>query len=411
MTFVEYIRHALAALRAHRLRTALTLLGIVIGVSAVVAMVSIGLGARAQIEAEIGKLGSNLLMVMPNSHTSEGLSSGIGGQQGLTEADAVALRSEVLGIQYAVPSVSGGARLIFGNNNWSARIVGTLPDYLPARDWSTSSGRTFSNVEVRTSAKVLLMGKTVAERLSPGQSLLGQVVRVQGVPFRVIGILAPKGYSSVGRDQDDIIIVPITTAKSRLVGGYYQINRSAVEYILLKGSATADFEQIQSDVSRVLRHRHNIGSGRQDDFVIRDPTATLSAQREATDAMTIFLACIAAVSLVVGGISIANIMLVSVVERTREIGVRVAVGATARDILMQFLAEAACVALIGGTIGVGLGIVMAYLVEAATGWVIVIDGFVIVGALVFSATIGVCSGLYPALQASRLDPIEALRHD
>ena len=411
MKVTEHIWQALASLRSHRLRTALTLLGIVIGVSAVVAMISIGLGARAAIEAEIGKLGSNLLMVMPNTRTTDGLSSGVGGQQGLTEADAIALRSEVLGVKYAVPSVSGRTRVVLGNNNWSTRIVGTQPDYLAARDWSTQSGRLFSPAEVTASAKVLLIGKTVAERLSPGQSLLGKIIRVQSVPFRVIGILAEKGYSVVSRDQDDIIVVPITTAKTRLVGGYYQINRAAVEYILLKIATTADPGTVQEDVARVLRHRHNIGSERQDDFIIRDPTATLAAQREASDTLTILLACIAAVSLVVGGISIANIMLVSVVERTREIGVRVAVGAKENDILMQFLAEAACVALLGGVIGVGLGVIMAYLVEAATGWMIVINGLVMIGALLFSAIIGVCAGLYPALQASRLDPIEALRHE
>jgi putative ABC transport system permease protein len=406
----DHFRQAYGSLRVHRLRTALTLLGMIIGVSAVIAMISIGLGIKRQIEAEIGKLGSNLLMVMPDTRTSDGLSSGVGGLQGLTEADGRALKSEVFGVQYAVPSVTGRARVVYGNNNWSTRIVGTRPNYLAARDWSARSGRMFSSEEVLAADKVVVIGDTVAKRLSPEKSPLGTIVRLDGVPLRVIGILEPKGYS-IGRDQDDIIIVPITLARSRLIGGYYQINRSAVEYVLIKGARETDLTAIQDAAARVLRHRHNIGDGRKDDFIIRDPTATLSAQSEASDNLTIMLACIAAISLVVGGISIANIMLVSVVERTREIGVRLAIGAKQIDILKQFLTEAACVGLLGGVIGVALGTVTAYGVEASTGWPVVIHGLVLIGALLFSALIGILSGLYPAMQASQLDPVEALRHE
>lgn len=411
MTLLDQFGFAARSLRGHKLRSALTMLGIIIGVAAVVTIVSIGLGARTQIETEIARLGSNLLMVLPDATRRGGVSSGLGGQQSLTEADASALSTEVFGVDYAVPAVSGKVQTIYGNANWNTRLVGTLPDYVAARDWSVLSGRNFTDEDVEATAKVALIGQTTAIRLSPEASLIGQIIRVQRVPFRVIGVLAEKGFSVIGRDQDDIVIVPISSAKSRLVGGHRQVNRDAVEYVLLKAATTTELDSIRTAAARVLRDRHAIRPGTADDFVIRDPSAVLVAQRESSDTLTLLLTCVAAVSLIVGGISVMNIMLVSVAERTHEIGIRVAVGATRRDIRDQFLSEAALVALIGGLLGALLGVAAAYVVESATGWKVTVEPLSLAAAILFSGFVGVISGAYPAVQASRLDPVVALSHE
>lgn len=411
MRFSDQFSIAMASLVSHPLRTALTMLGMIVGVGAVVAMVSIGLGARHQIELEINRLGTRLLMAQSVVPEVDGLSGGDGGPQNLSEADAQALRAEIYQVEHSVPVANGGARVVFGNSNWSTSVAGTTPEYLPARDWGVSHGRSFTEAEVASMAKVALVGKTINEQLSPLQPLTGRTIRVDNIPFEVVGILQEKGYSVVGRDQDDVIIVPITTAKRGILARYYQLDRDAVTYILIKVRVEADAGTIERLATRILRHRHGIAESAEADFVVRDPMAALSARKSASEAMTLLLACVSAVSLVVGGISIMNIMLVSVAERTREIGIRIAVGASSRDIQTQFLAEAAGVAIAGGIIGIAGGIGAAYAIKSATGWYIRIDIWVVMGAVLFATFIGLLSGLYPAYKAAGIDPIEAIRHE
>lgn len=411
MNIVDHLGLALGSLRRHSLRTTLTMLGIIIGVAAIVAMVSFGLGARSQIDAEISRLGSNMLMVVPNTRMTDGLSSGTGGQHTLTEADSAAIQREVYGVRVAVAGVTGKVRTVYGNRNWRTNLAGTQPGYLAVRDWDIRLGRNFTDAEVASSAKVAVIGQTVAERLSPEHAILETIIRVRSVPFRVIGILEPKGFSVVGGDQDDVMIVPMSSAKSRLVGGYHQVNRAAVAFVLIKGEKSVSLTDIRDSVERVLKDRHRIPDGRDNDFLVRDPAAALSARKEASKTLTILLACVAAVSLVVGGISVMNIMLVSVVERTREIGIRISVGARKKDIRRQFLAEAAGVTIVGGFAGAALGVVIAYIVGGITGWQVRIDLVSLIGAVLFSGAIGIFSGLYPAIQASNMNPIEALRRE
>ncbi|MGD8832540.1 MAG: ABC transporter permease, partial [Pseudomonadales bacterium] len=388
MNFTDFLQLAWRSLAAHPLRTTLTMLGMIIGVASIIAMTSIGLGARHQVQTEIERLGTNLVTVHPIGRSTDALQGAGEGGHRLTEADAAALRNEVAEVRYAVPVVGGSARLIAGSNNWQTALIGTHPGYLPARDWHTSSGRIFTDREVTGSANVAVLGRTVAKKLSPVQPILDRVVRINDVPFRVIGILAERGRSANGSDQDDLVLVPASSARSKLLGGYFQLNRDAVTYILIKASSGSALTSIRPSIERVLRARHGIAGGAPDDFRMGDPIAALSASKSASETMTMLLACIAAVSLLVGGISIMNIMLVSVAERTREIGVRMAVGAHRADVRRQFLAEAAGVSLLGGAAGAALGIIVALLIGASTGWTVLISPWVCVGALSFSGLVG-----------------------
>lgn len=409
MRLYDQLDLAKRSLTRHPLRTSLTMLGMIIGVGSVIAMTSIGLGARHQVETEIARLGTNLLTVHPVARDTETLRGGDEGHRGLTEADAIALSREIAEVRHAVPVVNGTVRLVSGSNNWQTTVIGTHPEYVAARDWEVSTGRNFTLQEAAGSAKVLLIGKTVEEKLSQLQPLVGQVVRVNDVPFRVIGTLAEKGDSAVARDQDDLVVAPIASVKSRLLGGYFRENRAAVGYILVKSTRADVLDGLRGSIERVMRARHLIRPGASDDFRVRDPVAALSASKSSSETLTLLLGCIAAVSLLVGGISIMNIMLVSVAERTREIGVRRAVGATGGDVLRQFLAESAGVALLGGMIGVVLGAATAPVISLAMGWHVRVDAWVCMGALSFSALVGILSGLYPAFRAARLDPMDAIR--
>jgi putative ABC transport system permease protein len=409
MKLNDQLTLARRSLARHPLRTTLTMLGMIIGVASVITMISLGLGARQQVEEEIERLGTNLLTVHPVMRTTDSLHGSNAGQHRLTDDDARALASEIAEIRHAIPVVNGIVRVVAGGNNWQATVIGTHPDYLPARDWQTQDGRNFTMHDVAGSSKVVLIGKTVEQKLSPLKPLLGQIVRINDVPFRVVGVLAEKGQLVNGRDEDNVIVSPISTVKARLLGGYYRENRAAAAFLLIKGTSAESLTSVRLAIERILRDRHRIRSGAKDDFRVRDPVAALSASKTASETLTLLLACIAAVSLLVGGISIMNIMLVSVVERSREIGIRIAVGATRGDVRTQFLAESAGVALFGGVIGAAVGVAATLLVTVATGWEVLINVWVCLGTLFFSALVGLMSGLYPAFKASALDPMDAIR--
>jgi putative ABC transport system permease protein len=412
MTAWECMRSAVRALRANLLRSALTMLGIVIGVAAVIAMVAIGSGAQTRVADQIRSLGANLLLVQPGSSRQGAVLLGAGSRHSLTEDDAVAIATEVPGVLTAAPTVAGNAHLVHGNLNWSTLIGGVTPDYLVARDWSLAKGRSFTSEEIESAAKVVLLGTTVVEQLFPDAEALGQVVRIANVPFTVIGVLGEKGQASAsGRDQDDVALVPLTAAQLRVLGARSQVSRRAVDFIMVKARSTETMAPVQQEIERLLRQRHEIPPDAEDDFQVREPAAAMEAQAAAARSVTLFLAAVASVSLVVGGISIMNIMLVSVTERTREIGLRQAVGARRRDIRNQFLIEAVMLCLLGGIAGIAAGIGAAVAIAELVGWPIFVSPLSIIVAFGFAGAVGVFFGFYPALQASRLDPIEALRFE
>jgi putative ABC transport system permease protein len=412
MTAWECMRSAVRALRANLLRSALTMLGIVIGVAAVIAMVAIGSGAQTRVADQIRSLGANLLLVQPGSSRQGAVLLGAGSRHSLTEDDAVAIATEVPGVLTAAPTVAGNAHLVHGNLNWSTLIGGVTPDYLVARDWSLAKGRSFTSEEIESAAKVVLLGTTVVEQLFPEEEALGQTVRIANVPFTVIGVLGEKGQASAsGRDQDDVALMPLTAAQLRVLGARSQVSRRAVDFIMVKARSTEAMAPVQQQIEQLLRQRHAIPPDAEDDFQVREPADAMEAQAAAARSITFFLASVASVSLVVGGISIMNIMLVSVTERTREIGLRQAVGARRRDIRNQFLIEAVMLCLLGGIAGIAAGIGAAIAIAELVGWPIFVSALSIVVAFGFAGAVGVFFGFYPALQASRLDPIEALRFE
>jgi len=408
---MESIRVALRALAAHPLRSLLTMLGIIIGVAAVITMVAVGSGAQVQIAQQIRTLGANLLMVQPEAAREGGARLAGGTRHTLTDADAEAIGAEVSGVASAAPSVRGTAQIIHGNRNWNTTVNGTTPDYFLAREWTIAEGRGFSLSETRGAAKVALLGATVADSLFGDQPAIGAMIRILGTPFEVVGVLEAKGTSGTGRDQDDVAFVPISTARLRLMGGAHQVNREAVNYVLVKAVHEQLMGAVENDIRLLLRDRHGLSDEAEDDFRVWNPVAAMAAQQAAARTFSILLAAVASISLIVGGISIMNIMLVSVTERTREIGLRLAVGARRRDIRSQFLTEAVILCIAGGAIGVTLGIVGAITVAELSGWATYIGLEAIVLAVGFAALVGVFFGFYPALKASRLDPIEALRFE
>jgi macrolide transport system ATP-binding/permease protein len=403
---------AVRALRANALRSALTTLGIIIGVGAVIAMVGIGSGANLRVAEQIRSLGTNLLLIQPGSASTGALQLGAGTGISLTEADANAITHEVPGVQVAAPGLAGTAQLVHGNRNWATTIGGVTPEYLVARDWRVEHGRPFSSHEVAAAEKVVLLGTTTAERLFEGDDPIGRLVRIGNVPFTVVGILGRKGQSSAsGRDQDDVALLPLSTAKMRLFGRYSQLDRLAVDYVLVKVSPERSMDVVSGEITALLRQRHRIAAQAENDFVISDPTEAIQAQAAATRTLGVLLATVSSVALLVGGISIMNIMLVSVTERTREIGLRLAVGARRRDIRVQFLIEAAVLCLLGGTIGLLLGVAAAWSAAARFGWAAFLGPSSFLFALGSAAAIGLFFGSYPAAKAARLDPIEALRSE
>ena len=410
MSFLALLRIALRALAVNKLRSALTMLGIVIGVGAVIVMIAVGAGAQARVEEQIRALGSNLLLVMPGSTTAGGVRMGFGSGSTLTEDDVVAINRE-LPEALAAPALRGSAQVIWGNANWSTQIYGVTPEYLDVRQWPLVAGRSFEPAEMAGAAKVALIGATVAKQLFGAADPLDQSIRIKRVPFTIIGVLETKGQSMMGTDQDDLILVPIKTARSRVLGTASAARNRSVSTIWVKAADSVDTKVVEEQVRGLLRQRHRIQAGADDDFWLRNLQEVMAAQEASSRVLALLLAAVASVSLLVGGIGIMNIMLVSVTERTREIGLRMAVGARTRDILGQFLVEAVTLSLIGGLIGVALGMGTSLAIAELAGWRIVISPQAVGLAVAFAFVIGVFFGFYPARKAARLNPVEALRFE
>jgi putative ABC transport system permease protein len=410
MTWLAGIRIALRALRVNKLRSSLTMLGIIIGVAAVITMIGVGTGAQARVEEQIKVLGSNLIMLLPGSVTSGGARMGAGSRNTLTEDDSYAIQREIQEVQAAAPQLRGTGQVVAGNNNWSTVFYGVTPEHFEVRNWVIASGKGFDAADLAGSAKVALLGETVIRNLFGDGDPLGQVIRIRKVPFVVIGTLGRKGQSLLGQDQDDVILMPISTARNRVLGGNTAKQRT-VGSVFVKVRDEADMSEVEGLIRNLLRQRHRIQAGQEDDFTLRNLSEVLQAQEQSSRIMTLLLAAVASVSLLVGGIGIMNIMLVSVTERTREIGLRMAVGARGRDILMQFLVEAVTLALIGGLLGIVLGVGGSYAIGHFAEWRTELDLQAIALAVGFAAAIGIFFGFYPARKASRLLPIEALRYE
>jgi putative ABC transport system permease protein len=410
VSFLALLRIALRALAVNKLRSALTMLGIVIGVGAVIVMIAVGAGAQARVEEQIRALGSNLLLVMPGSTTAGGVRMGFGSGSTLTEDDVVAINREIPEA-LAAPALRGSAQVIWGNANWSTQIFGVTPEYLDVRQWPLVAGRTFEPAEMAGAAKVALIGATVAKQLFGAADPLDQSIRIKRVPFTIIGVLDSKGQSLMGTDQDDLILVPIKTARSRVLGTASAARNRTVGTIWVKAADSVDTKVVEEQVRGLLRQRHRIQAGGDDDFSLRNLQEVMAAQEASSRVLALLLAAVASVSLLVGGIGIMNIMLVSVTERTREIGLRMAVGARTRDILGQFLVEAVTLSLIGGLIGVALGMGTSFAIAELAGWRIVISPQAVGLAVAFAFVIGVFFGFYPARKAARLNPVEALRFE
>jgi len=405
----QSMKIAFRALRVNKLRSALTMLGIIIGVGAVIAMVAVGSGATQRIQEQIASIGSNVIIVQPGSMNLGGVRQGWGFAQTLTEDDARAVGTECRSVIYSAPMQQNQAQVVFGNNNWFTRIQGTTADYLTIRDMQVASGQPFTQSDVDSSAKVALLGKTVADNLFSGVDPVGQIIRVKKVPFTVVGVLAPKGQSPTGQDQDDMIIMPISTAKKKVIGGR-QNNMQVVGQILVQAHEGATKIAV-SEIQGLLRQRHRLQPTQDDDFAVQNLEEVFAAQETSAEVMSILLASIASVSLIVGGIGIMNIMLVSVTERTKEIGLRQAVGAKTGDILSQFLVEAVTLSVAGGTVGIILGVGASLLISYFADWSTLVSPGSVLLAFLFSALVGVFFGYYPARKAAFLDPIEALRYE
>jgi len=407
-TLVASLRIALRALMVNKMRSALTMLGIIIGVGAVIAMIAVGSGAKKRIADQIASMGSNILIVLSGSATSGGIRWGAGTVPTLTVEDAKAILIEIQGVKYVAPNLTGIAQLVFGNQNWSTIVYGSTPEILDIRDWSLSSGRNFTQQDIDGATKVCLLGKTVAENLFGGMDPIGQVIRIKKVPFIVIGVLAPKGQSAWGQDQDDVVFVPLTTAQKRLFGMQFP---GMVRTITVQAREPEVMRTVEDQITELLRQRHRIQPGQDNDFSVRNLTEVMSSAEQSAKVMSLLLGAIASISLIVGGIGIMNIMLVSVTERTREIGIRMAVGAKGRDILFQFLIESLVLSLIGGTLGIGTGVAGTVILSTFTQWPTLFSIKAILLAFLFAGSVGVFFGFYPARKASLLNPIEALRYE
>jgi ABC-type antimicrobial peptide transport system permease subunit len=402
-------RTALRALRRNKLRSLLTMLGVVIGVGAVIVMVSIGQGASEAVRAQIQSLGTNLMMIVPGATTSAGVRSGSGGVSTLTREDAKAIASDCSAVASVAWMKRQIAQVIQGERNWSTQIQGVSPGYFAVRDWRVESGSVLSARDEESANRVALVGQTVVENLfAPGEDPVGALIRIKDVTFRVIGVLERKGQTSWGQDQDDTVVIPFSTAERRVLGSEIL---GIVDMIFVSAARAEDVPLATEQIQSLLRQRHRIVPGGGDDFTVRNLNEMAMAQESASRVLSMLLLCVASISLLVGGIGIMNILLVSVTERTREIGIRMAVGAKRQHILMQFLVESVVLSGVGGLIGVVLGVAAAALISSLAGWPTLLSAAAIVGALLFSAAVGIFFGFWPARRAAGLDPIAALRYE
>ena len=399
------LRIALRALRRNKLRSFLTMLGIIIGVGAVIAMVAIGEGAKALVRAQIASLGTNVLVVLPGSSVPGGVRTGVGGVRTLVDGDARAIAEEIPAVSFASPSTRGTQQVIAGNQNWATLIQGVSPEFQQIRDWQVEDGRFITDGDVDSAAKVAVIGQTVADSLFGNEDPLDAVIRIRNIPFRVVGILQGKGQTGQGIDQDDMIMVPYTTMQKRIqrITWVHSIHVSVV--------SAERMQEAQQQMTALLRQRHRIQADQEDDFLIRNLTDIAAASSGTTEVMAVLLGAIASISLLVGGIGIMNIMLVSVTERTHEIGIRMAVGARSRDIMLQFIVEAVVMAALGGALGILVGIGSSSIIHRVMEWPVLVRPDIVMAALLVSGGVGVFFGFYPAQKASHLDPIEALRYE
>jgi putative ABC transport system permease protein len=407
MDLLMIIRVAVRALVRNKMRAALTMLGIIIGVSAVIAMVSIGQGAQASVQAQIESIGTNLLFVSAGAQNVGGVRSGTGdtGTNTLTVEDLDAIKREVPSVSMVTPTVNARSQLVSGNANWNTSVQGVSEQYPDVRKWTVQSGEFFTDADVRTASRVIVIGQTVGDNLFPGADPVGQTLRVMNLPFRVVGVMKRKGQDQQGRDQDDIAFAPYTTVQKKVLGSP-RLQIAYVSAISQDATYTA-----QSQITELLRQRHKLTANEANDFTVRNMTDIADAANETSNTMTWLLACIAGVSLLVGGIGIMNIMLVSVTERTREIGIRMAIGARSSAVRSQFLIESIVLSLTGGLFGIVLGVIVSLAIPKMLGWPTLVSTMAIVGSAIFSVAVGVFFGYYPARKAAALDPIEALRYE
>jgi putative ABC transport system permease protein len=399
---------ALRALWVNKMRSFLTMLGIIIGVGAVITMLAVGKGASEKIAEQIASVGSNLIMVIPGSITQGGIRMGSGSHSTLTSDDAEAIEKECSAVSAVAPIVNTAAQVVYGNQNWATGIYGTFPGILEVKDCKLVTGRNFVDQDIRSATKVCILGQTVVDNLFGGIDPIGQIIRIKKVPFTVIGILETKGQSIMGQDQDDVIYIPLTTAQKKIVATSIP---GMVRTIMVKARSAEDMSLAEKQVTELLRQRHRTGANKEDDFTVRNLSQMMQVAEQSANVMTILLGAIASISLLIGGIGIMNIMLVSVTERTREIGIRMAIGAKTWDIRIQFVIEALTLSMIGGIFGITLGVTGSSILSAAAGWTTIVSPLSIILAFGFSGLVGIFFGFYPAYKASLLNPIDALRYE
>ena len=408
MELWQSLKIALRALRVNKMRSFLTMLGIIIGIAAVIAMVAIGAGAEKMISEQISSIGSNLILVIPGSTTSGGLRIGAGGAQTLTYDDAKAIKAECPAVEAVAPTVRGSAQVVYGNQNWSTIVLGATPEMVEVREWTLAAGRNFTQSDVDGATKNCIIGQTVADNLFGSVDPVGKIIRIKKVPFVVVGLLGRKGQSPQGQDQDDVIFVPLRTAQRKLIGSQFP---NTVGAMMVKAKSSEELKKAEEEVTALLDQRHRIGPSRERDYTVRNLSEILAVSEQSSKVMSLLLGAVASISLLVGGIGIMNIMLVSVTERTREIGIRMAIGAKQRDILLQFLTEAVLLTTCGGIIGMAVGVGGAKVVAKLIEWPTLVSAQAIVIAFVFSGGVGIFFGFYPARKAAALNPIEALRYE